>query len=759
MNSQKLKHSLLCSATALGLSAVPLQSAVAQTTPSAATAQEETSGLQEIVVTAQKRSEGIQSTPVSITAVSGEQLAAKGVTNLQGVFESTPNVQFSQSTGNARIAVRGVGYDSTNTGGEGRVAYHVDGVYLSRPTAILGSFYDVARVEVLRGPQGTLYGRNATAGAINVITNDPTQDLSGYAQLSYGNYQRIEGQGAVSGALADGVEARLAFDVVHRDGYGKNLITGEDIDNESSQAVRGKLALKPTDNLRVTLSADFLREKDNSGEGHFFGNGGFTAAGVPVISVGLRQGGVPPSNPRDVATQLTPTLYRKIYGFGGQIDWSLGDFDVTSITAWRHTTYDAVSDLGGVSPPNVINAIFHQHEVAQQFSEEVRVSTKRSWGSIVIGGYYFHEHIDGDSAVPINSFSFGAPSPGILLQAYEAPGTIVTDALAAFGQVTFNLTEELKLDLGARYSTERKAIDEQFAYDLTRPYSPTNAFIPTRFNTDADRWNSFDPKVVLSYSPRRSLLLYASYSKGFKSGGFNLGGLQPPFNPEKITDYEVGIKADWLDRRLRTNISGFWYDYKDLQASIINATVVQVVNAAKARVRGVEAEITALPIPELELQANVAYLDGRYTSFCTADPARPNLSTSTCSYNGATFPGIDLNGNPMTQAPKWTTSFAATYTVAMPAGDLRLRGEVNTISKVYYSPFKRDEVAQPGYALINASVTYRTNSGVTLTAYARNLTNEFYRVSTSVSSASVGSPITALVGAPRTYGLSARYDF
>ena len=383
--------------------------------------------LPDIIVTAQKRSENVQNTALAVTALTADDLEKSKLNSVESVFAAVPNVQFSRSTGNARIAIRGLGYDSVTVGGEARVAYHVDGVYMSRPTSVLGSFYDVSRVEVLRGPQGTLYGRNTTAGAINVITQDPTDKLSGYASLLVGNYDLIEGKGAISGPVSDTISARLAFDVISRGGYGKNNVTGQDVDNERTQAVRGKIKFEPSSTFRAILSADYLHENDNAFGLHYMGDGGYTAAGVPIVSVARRLGATPPANPRDIDINYGPYARRELWGGSLNLSWDIGRWTITSLSAYRHTEYRTISDLaslpGGVS-------IYNQTERSRQFSEELRLSGKTDWADFTLGGFYFNEKIDGSSAIPLRSFALGQPLPDRLLMFYWAGGCVATTTMA-----------------------------------------------------------------------------------------------------------------------------------------------------------------------------------------------------------------------------------------------------------------------------------------------------------------------------------------
>ena len=264
----------------------------------------------DIVVTAQRRSESLQKVPLAITAVTAADLERSGIRDLQGIVSSVPNLNLGQQLGMAKIALRGVGVENISSGAEGSIAFHLNGVFLSRSITALASFFDVQQVEVLRGPQGTLYGRNATGGAINITTREPTQDPSGYFNITGGNYGRVTAEGAVGGAIVPDVLAvRVAFQTNNRNGFGENIVTGTDVDDLNTRAIRGSLLFTPTARLSIDLKADYFHERDRAGGYHYLGNAGFSAPGVPIIPVGLRVGGTVPTNVRDVSNDADPTNF------------------------------------------------------------------------------------------------------------------------------------------------------------------------------------------------------------------------------------------------------------------------------------------------------------------------------------------------------------------------------------------------------------------------------------------------------------------
>jgi len=738
-------------AIAMLLTASP---AIAQTTqPNDSNLDEE-----EIIVTAQKRATNLQETAAAISVADGEDLREQQVTSIEGLAQTLPSVNFGQTTGNARIAIRGIGFDNTTVGNEGRVAYHVDGVYVARPAATLAGFYDIERVEVLRGPQGALYGRNATGGAINVISRAPGDRMNGYFDATYGNYDLKKLEGAFGGPVSDILSARFSFQAIDRDGYGKNLTNGRDVDDQSTIAVRGQLRFEPSDTFDLTLSADYFHQDDHAYSFHYLGRGSLTdLSSTPPLPgqqlTGIRAGGVVPANFRDSTSDSGPDNRRTFWGLAANARFDMGWAELFSVTGYRGSKFQVLSDLDVTSARLTV---YDQFEDADQFSQELRLAGEYSRGDWMIGGYYFDESLFGGTRIPLDPVVLSRaptlPPLSFLRQGYYGVGQLDTKAYALFGSARFELTDQFAVRLGVRYSDETKNIDEVLKFDFATPFPPfVPQFPPTppgvrrQLETSS---SSFTPSATIEYKANDDLFLYATYAKGFKSGGFNLGVIQPPFAPEKITDYEAGIRADWLNGRLRTNISAFYYDYTNLQVTKIAGTVVTIENAANAVVRGIEAEIVVRPISRLRLDAAISLLDSEYRNYSTTDPARPALGV------------IEISGNDLSQAPSYTINVNASYTLPTDVGDFTLRGEGRWVDRVYFTQFNLDHVSQPAYSLFNAFLSWQSGtSGLRATAFIRNIGNEDIVSAGFIGSSLVGSPLLGSFEPPRTYGLTLGWTF
>lgn len=747
-------------------------------------------GIAEIVVTAQKREESVQKAPLAITAVSGDSLRSSGVSTVDAIAASVPNLQLGQTYGSANVSLRGISLNAVNWGVEGSIAFHQDGVFIQRPAAVLAGFYDIQRVEVLRGPQGTLYGRNATGGAINLITADPTPHTSGYFQAAAGTYEHFAGEGAIGGPLLGGsdvLQYRLAFRVNHHSGYGRNEFTGHDIDTADDQGVRFKLAIKPDGRFSALLTADYSHSDDRQTP-HYGG----TPLGTPPWGVALPLpdgsllplGGQLPRDVRDISSDLDPVHRATFWGLTAKLDYDLGFADLKSITAYRRSRNRTIGDLDQTSFYIASSTLLADD--SKQFSQEFQLSGRTPASDWLVGLFYYHETDDGNNNIPwnnviLNVFGVPVPPPGSLTQGYFNGSQIKTDAYAAFGQYTRHIGSKFSLTVGARYSIERKAAINQGAFDLATPYDPAIGIIaPSEaagtlqiqcgdglntigFSNPGDCvphkvFQSFTPKIGLEYQIDPRTLLYASVSRGFKSGTYNLGSAQPPVNPEKVTDYELGVKSTLFGGKLRANIAGFYYDYKDLQVNRVVVTSVVLENAASAEIYGVEGELIAKPIDALQFDFSGSYLHARFKHFISGDSVRPQGDGVTVDEFGN--PAFNLAGKTLPQSPTFSGKFGASAFLKAGNGKVTLRGEAVYTDKIYFTPFNQNTVSVGARARFNASLTYTTHDERWEFAInAKNLADKVRITNGFVSTTAVGAVVNGYLEAPRTADFSATLKF
>lgn len=719
----------------LGSLAISLFStaASAQEAPAAET-QSEISGFEDIVVTAQKRSQNLQDVPFALSVVGGDELSTRGISDITQLQSLAPNVNIQQRTSFGVVTIRGVGFDILTAGAESGVAVHLDGTYIARPAAGLAGLYDIERVEVARGPQGTLYGRNATGGAINIITRQPTDVMEGYVSIGYGNYDHIAAEGAIGGPIAEGISFRVAAKLEDRSGFGTNLFNGRDVDDLNTSAIRGQLKLEPASNVTLKLSVDYFRENDSAFVFHYGGPiAGCRAPGIPgtisppatsyLPTCGVLIGGQASSDIRDVNNDGHPRNEREFYGVSAIGEVDLGAVTLRSISAWRGGSSYFLSDLDGTSA-YIVNVTYEEDQ--DQYSQEIQLVGSTGPVEWIVGGYYFYESNFGGSR--------GVFGPNIGRVLIQQTGRLNTNAYAVFGQATVKLNEWLSLTAGARYSSERKTIRSEEATANTLPATPRPTTLP-----DEITFNSFTPKFGIELRPADRVLIFASAQKGFKSGGFSLGSLAPPYEPETIWSYEAGVRATLLPG-LRANLTAFHYDYSDLQQGRVEGTATIIRNAANAKVDGIELEVDAR-VGSASFDLAAAWLDARFTDYKTTDPARFALGPQ------------DLAGNRLSNAPRYTLSMGAQNTWDTVGGELTIRGEVYLQGKAYFSPFNLEADSQKSYAITNLFLNYERSDGWNVGIYARNLTNELASAGGFVSSALVGSISTRALVPPRTYGI------
>ena len=732
-------------------SAVPAAHGVA--TPVTAGAGGRSGGISEVVVTAEKRSTNLQKTPISITAISGAALKKAQIHSLLDLKGIVPAMQMGEVAGYAQITVRGIGIAAFVPGADSAVALNMNDVYVSRPIAQLTGLYDLSSVEVLRGPQGTLFGRNATAGAINLTSARPTDDVSGFGRVAFGNFASVNAEGAISGPIiGDVLTYRLAGYLDKHDGYGKNVTTGNPVDDKDAYAFRGTLVYKPTPDFKATLIGEYYHEKDNGAALHYMGPAGLInlpgTSGLPILSV--QQGGYVTNNMQDTATPMDSKFYLRTEAVTGILEWSNGPFSLKSITGYRDQNSLTLTPLGDGSTPNGFDLT---GEPANQVSEELQAHYNTRRLHATMGLYYFHEN---DASIPgVVPFlkstidrGFGIPfaAPDYYVDFVEYGGKLHTTAKAAFAQASYEVIDGLTLTAGIRYSEERASADLTNSFSLTAPWTPQTPPPPVDYVNSAS-FSSATPKFGIEYQLTPRTMLYASYSKGFKSGGFDITVIAPAYQPEKVTDYEAGFKTTLLDNRLRLNLGGFYYDYTNLQVAEVIGTTAITTNAATAKIYGSEAEITYAPTDSFTLNFGGSWLHARYTQYFGPSEVQ------------AALPGVDFSGRALDNAPDFSGHSDATYTWQLEKGSLALRGEVEFATRAFFSPDNVDLVSQGAYAKENAFLTYAANAGWGVTAFARNIGNKDTWVSGQVSDGLLGFPAHGAVAAPRTFGAELSYKF
>lgn len=699
--------------------------------------------LEEVVITAERREASLQETAISISAFTGDNLTTYGIQTTEQLTGFTPGLNIQRDV-IGKVVIRGIGAENFTVAGDPGVAIMLDGAYLARSSVSIFDLFDLERVEVLRGPQGTLYGRNATGGAINFISRKPGEEFSGYLNADVGEYSKVRLEGAAGGAIAEGLGGRIAFLSHQRDGFTENIFPNvgrglDELDDKDLWSARGHLVWDASEDLSVTLSADVYRDDSAPVPYKYTDN--------PLIYFG----GAPFPNPlagqlRTVSQgyefdipgfpQTANTANRQDQtGLLARVDWSLNDsWDLVSLTSYRETEFEWLNDGDGIEA-YLVNYL--QSDESEQISQELQFVFSGEQSSGVAGIYYLNEDSSSFLGIPL---PLGADLPlGVLID-----GTNETTAYAIFGEYSRYLSEKLRLTIGARYSYEEKDV-----FYIDDRASLGGGITVVR---DDDDWSAFTPKIGLDYFVDEDSMLYVSFTQGFKSGGFNLLAVQPSYDEENITSLELGYKTRFADDRVQLNASAFHYWYDDLQVGkVVNLNAV-IENAAEATLYGGEIELKALVTESLQLDAAISILETEYDEFVSEDKGLPSS------------PEVDLSGNELPRSPGLTSSLAATYSISLSRGSLEFWGNWQYTDSQFFTPFNRANFEQESYSLFNASVTYRAAGDTwSVALYGANLADEDYftnALESGVPTPGVDPLVPQFfVGAPSTVGLRFQYSF
>ncbi len=707
-------------------------------------------GVEDIVVTAQRRSERLQNVPVAVSAASAARLEASGVSSTQELAILTPGLSAPQTAGFAQPHVRGVGSSTAGAGLEQPVATYIDGVYIAAAPASLLTLNNVERVEVLKGPQGTLFGRNATGGLIQVVTRDPSETMGGAFNLSYANYRTITADAYVTGGLAPNLAADLAVRYEHQDkGWGRNLATGNptgDLDHDF--AGRAKFLWSPGADTHVRLALDY-EDRDSRREAQHLD------PQYPGTFNNVAFGGPFPLGSRyDVNTDRDQSNQLKGGGAALQVDHDFGGVALQSITAWRRTDLTILLDTDQ-TPVQILNV--PATSKATQFSQELQLSStgtgKLKWQT---GAYLFLAHDRWDPFQVVFGGTPISPVPGVPVT-IEENDRQRTDSLAGYAQATYELLPATNLTLGGRYTHERKRADGITNFivagttiattPVPTPLLPPALPIPPRVS-----FNKFSYRVALDHRFGPDLLAYVSYNTGFKSGGYNLAVPDnQPYRPETIGAAEVGLKSELFDRRVRVNVSGFRYNYRNIQVGRFVGGTEAIYNGARARIWGADLDSEFVLVRGLSLTAGLSYLHARFTDFPQADfiVAVPNLPPNL----GGVIP-LSAKGKTLPFSPTFTGDAGVDYRIETGVGTFALNGTYYHTARFFAAP---DNVGfQPAYDLVNSSVTWTDRTGkLSLKAWGKNLGDKTYV--TSLVEANQG--LIDSIAAPRTYGVTAGFKF
>ncbi|MGA6108821.1 TonB-dependent receptor [Pseudomonas solani] len=731
--------------------------------------------LQKVTVTARRREEDVQDVPTPITTLSGATLETQRVYKVQDLQQVLPsvNVAFIHAR-QSSVAVRGIGNNPASDGLEGSAGVYLDNVYLGRPGMAVFDLLDIEQLELLRGPQGTLFGKNTTAGVLNISTRAPTFSPERTVEVSGGQDGYFQAKGTVNGALSETLAARLSAYRTRDDGFIKNIHNGDDLNGGERQGVRGQFLFEPNEDFSLRWINDYNEEDSSTGTMVVYG------APARYWQRAALAGASPLRDPDDKKVNIDGRQSVSVHQGGSSVEanWNLaGGYTLTSISAYRYWHFTPANDES-LNVPALLNTGVEVHD--RQFSQEIRLASPTGGAfDYVLGAYVFNQNLGNKTFTDYGSqadlFLLGANLDALNNVSTKANGKIETDSYALFAQGTWHLTDRLDFTAGLRGTYEEKDANiKRFApvggAAVTGQAAAIRAAQLGAYDSGDLSLHNAAPSFLLSlaYKFDDDLLGYASLAHGEKSGGVNLAVGSAPVagadsllvGPERANDAELGFKSTLLDRRLLLNANLFWTGIHGYQATTLyqapgSTNVVQVLaNAGSVRSRGLEFEATALPVRGLTLNVNGSYNDVTYLSFKDAP----------CPGEVSTAPGApatcDLTGERVVGASKWIANLSGEY-------KWQLENRIEPYLTASYSYRSEAEGTLDnsdlskidGYGLVNLSAGVRRDLGdgqVDASIWVRNATDTDYYLS---AFAYLNGAYTASVGAPRTAGVSLRYDF
>ena len=706
--------------------------------------------LEGVTVTARKREETLQEVPVAVTAFTSETLDKLNINDIGDLGAQVPNLTIYAARGSSSTAtayIRGVGQADPLWGVDPGVGIYLDDVYIARPQGALLDVFDVERIEVLRGPQGTLYGKNTIGGAIKYISRGLREETDGFAQVTVGNYNQLDAKAALGGAIGgadSGLRGRVAVASLNRDGFGRNLFTGQEVSDKEINAARFQLGAYAGDDLDVQFALDWMDDQSGVRGAKMLKPNRFTTSPIPVFA-GLTAFGpnLPLDDRYDIRSGMKNINDTAIKGASATVNWRPSvDWAFKYVIAKRESDTETNIDFD-TTPATIadVKAFYSDSQV----SNELQVNYDgggRARG--VVGLYSFNGDAGGQVLNNFFNLSFG-----------DTQGVVNTKSFAVYGDWTFDLSERLSLDLGARYTDEDKhAVARNIGYTnatFTRP----NGVIAANFDKTVN-FTNVSPKVSLGYQATPDVLLYGLASRGFKSGGYNIRANTTavprsgePFDDEVVDSYEVGTKMGFFDQRLFLNLAAFHNQYEDIQLSVFTQFIDgagnpqffgDFTNAGKGTVNGVEVEYQWLPTANWLVSGNLAWLDAEYDEFITG--------------------GVNVaDSQRFTNAPEFSGAMNVEYRTDLAnGGNVSARVGYSYQSEVWPTTDLSPVIRQDGYGLVGAGVIWRLDDAWTLSVQGTNLADKEYRTTGYNLDTALGV-LTGFYGPPRQYSMSVRYAF
>lgn len=702
--------------------------------------------LEEVIVTAERRAESLQQTPMSVTAFTGDMVSQGGITGIEDIAIQTPNFKLTTfNISEPQLYIRGIGTTNDSVGSDPAVAVFIDDVYVGRPSGTSTDLYDLERIEVLRGPQGTLYGRNSAGGALNIFSKKPQQEFEAKTGLTVGNEALVNFRGYINGPISDTVAGKLTVNFRKRDGFAENVTTGQELEDDDTKSIRGQLLFTPSDSVEVLIGLDYS-DIDTSGSNRHLTNLDIDPRPAVFTDPAVAANAVFGNDPRKSSHNEIQTSEKELLGLLARVDVDMDWATLTSISSYRQSESSWFQAL--VPTLSTQDGGFQLFEVddgadqeADQISQEFRLASETDRLKWVAGLYYFKENVEKTERFftywdPITPAPLFLNSPGDVSFIQDA----TTESTAVFGQATVALTDALALTLGARYTNDDKEIDNTAVSNI--PAAPAGFFgIPLGFAgspysvSGDESWSDTTLRATVDWNITDSHMLYVTYSEGFKSGAF-LGTqsssliAQTPIKPETSTNIEIGARTQWLDDRIRFNITYFDLDYEDLQTySLVD--FVLVANNASAESSGIEADFAIAFTEMFSLTGSFSTLDGEFVEGGNA-------------------------GNDLPRAPETSWSLAPRLSIPLAGGAALDVGVTASYTDEFHFEISNDARGlEEDVTVVDASAKYSSaDESWDVTLWGKNLSDELYSV--HHINGSLGGA-TRIYAPPRTYGVSFNY--
>lgn len=710
-------------------------------TPEATDTRSEPVSLSSVTVTARRREETIQDVPIAVTAFTPETLDRLNVQDLSDLSAQVPNMTLYAARGSSSTItayIRGIGQSDPLWGVDPGVGIYMDDVYIARPQGALLDVFDVSRVEVLRGPQGTLYGKNTIGGAIKYISNPLPVETEGFASLTIGEHNQVDVKAAIGGSLggSDGaLRGRISLASLNRDGYGNNILTGEEVSDKEILAARGQLGAFVTDDFDIQFAFDWMDDQSGVRGAKLLAPNTHAVVGLLFPDAASY---LPMDSRYDVRNSMPNINDTSMKGISATANWRANDDWVFKyIVAKRESDTETNIDFDALPFPIAdVKAFYNDTQVSHELQAHYDAGGA---GRGVVGLYYF----DGEAGGQVLNNFFG-------IQFGDTQGTVYTESLSLYGDWTFDLSTRLSLNLGARWTDEDKRADVYNVFFTDDTFTTPTGEIAAEFDKSVS-FSNVSPKVSLDYQITPDVLLYGVASRGFKSGGYNIRANNAvphtllPFDDEKVDSFEVGLKAGLLDQRLFLNFALFHNAYDDIQLSVFTELpgggfLGDFTNAGEGTVNGVEVEYQWAIADNWRLNGNLAWLDAKYDEFISGGT---NIADTQDFTNSPEFSGaVNL---------EYFTDLAH-------GGNLSARLGYSYQSGVWPTTDLHPDIYQPGYGLVSAGVIWKTPGPWSFSLQGSNLTDKEYRTTGYNLVAALGT-LTGFYGAPRQVSLTARYDF